>query len=624
MEVDAEVRKMYANPLIPSFLELFEKKGTPSSSVQVVRDGRKLTVEALKRGEFDISQPILVEDSPESIGMTVFKPAAVQEGIEDKVTVRHIADVIGHHFPVRVMDVEHQEELKGWTLGDLVDYFENSERLECTEKEESRPTLPCESHNKKSDRIHGSGNKKRKAALKATSWLASEMSRPRVLNQISLEYSRTALGPKVVPPKFVRDLDWISTYWPSEQKGLASYPSVLHYCLTSAEGCYTDFHADFGGSSVYYHVINGSKMFALIRPTKQNLKVYEEWLGCKDQDTIFLADLISNPNDVITLKLQESQTLFIPSGWVHAVYTPTDAIVLGGNFLHSFDTNIQLDIAEIESRTFVPQRFRFPYFEMVHFYVAGMVLKKTRDNCPDITDKERQCLLQLLPALEKWYRESIQSKDQKRSKQAMQAALYASKLNNCNTVDAFFLEMRMAFHNRSTLGPPRLSIVATKPQQTPSSGLESPKSPRIRINIKPKSKNSSPVAAVSSLGGRGAENDKDAEEDKADETLRIVISSVAKKLHQPLPSAKRNPRSERLREDLDYVDSRQDDEDWVPAASKRLKVGRLKSGNMGKSEPRSGNNPKPLPTQLHKECVKATPAKKTKTTSRQRLLKKFR
>lgn len=38
------------------------------------------------------------------------------------------------------------------------------------------------------------------------------------------------------------------------------YPKVQKYCLMSVAGCYTDFHIDFGGTSVWYHIIRGSKV----------------------------------------------------------------------------------------------------------------------------------------------------------------------------------------------------------------------------------------------------------------------------------------------------------------------------------------------------------------------------
>lgn len=28
----------------------------------------------------------------------------------------------------------------------------------------------------------------------------------------------------------------------------------------SVEGCYTDFHIDFGGTSVWYHILRGTKV----------------------------------------------------------------------------------------------------------------------------------------------------------------------------------------------------------------------------------------------------------------------------------------------------------------------------------------------------------------------------
>ena len=39
------------------------------------------------------------------------------------------------------------------------------------------------------------------------------------------------------------------------------------------------------------------------------------------------------------------------SGWIHAVYTPEDTLVFGGNFLHSFNIPMQLNIYSIEDRT---------------------------------------------------------------------------------------------------------------------------------------------------------------------------------------------------------------------------------------------------------------------------------
>lgn len=41
---------------------------------------------------------------------------------------------------------------------------------------------------------------------------------------------------------------------------LSLFLSFCRYCLMSVKGCFTDFHIDFGGTSVWYHVFKGGKV----------------------------------------------------------------------------------------------------------------------------------------------------------------------------------------------------------------------------------------------------------------------------------------------------------------------------------------------------------------------------
>ena len=82
--------------------------------------------------------------------------------------------------------------------------------------------------------------------------------RKKLLNVISLEVSDTPLDDIVERPEVVNILDWIDLSWPEH---LNYRPKVQKYCLMSVEGCYTDFHIDFGGTSVWYHIIKGEKNF---------------------------------------------------------------------------------------------------------------------------------------------------------------------------------------------------------------------------------------------------------------------------------------------------------------------------------------------------------------------------
>jgi len=40
--------------------------------------------------------------------------------------------------------------------------------------------------------------------------------------------------------------------------------------------------------------------------------------------------------------VRTGETVFLPSGWIHAVMTPVDSMVFGGNFLHKLCMPMQL------------------------------------------------------------------------------------------------------------------------------------------------------------------------------------------------------------------------------------------------------------------------------------------
>ncbi|XP_016402528.1 lysine-specific demethylase 2A-like, partial [Sinocyclocheilus rhinocerous] len=74
------------------------------------------------------------------------------------------------------------------------------------------------------------------------------------------------------------------------------------------------------------------------------------------------------------IELKQGYTFMIPSGWIHAVYTPMDTLVFGGNFLHSFNIPMQLNIYNIEDRTRVPAKFRYPFYFEMCWYVLERYL----------------------------------------------------------------------------------------------------------------------------------------------------------------------------------------------------------------------------------------------------------
>lgn len=73
----------------------------------------------------------------------------------------------------------------------------------------------------------------------------------------------------------MRQIDWVDVVWPRHLKEAQTestnvldemmYPKVQKYCLMSVKGCYTDFHVDFGGTSVWYHILKGSKVRIVLK-----------------------------------------------------------------------------------------------------------------------------------------------------------------------------------------------------------------------------------------------------------------------------------------------------------------------------------------------------------------------
>ncbi|XP_042340243.1 lysine (K)-specific demethylase 2Aa isoform X2 [Plectropomus leopardus] len=297
------------------------------SSDRVLRMlGKDLTYEFVQRG--GLRDPIIFE-KPDGLGIKMPDP---------DFSVNDVKMFVGSRRMIDVMDVSTQKGTE-MSMAQWTRYYE---------------TPPCQ--------------------------------REKLYNVISLEFSHTKLENLVKRPTTVDLIDWVDNMWPRHLKERQrdstnsindmQYPKVQKYCLMSVEGCYTDFHIDFGGTSVWYHILRGSKVFWLIPPTPQNLELYENWVLSGKQGDVFLGD---RATDCQRIELKQGCTFIIPSGWIHAVYTPVDSMVFGGNFLHSFNIPMQLNICNIEDRTRVPLKFRFPfYYEMCWYVLERYVFSMTK------------------------------------------------------------------------------------------------------------------------------------------------------------------------------------------------------------------------------------------------------
>ncbi|KAM4748311.1 lysine-specific demethylase 7A isoform 2-T2 [Rhinophrynus dorsalis] len=198
--------------------------------------------------------------------------------------------------------------------------------------------------------------------------------RPKVLNVISLEFSDTKMAELVKVPDVSKKLSWVENYWPDDS--VFTKPFVQKYCLMGVQGSYTDFHIDFGGTSVWYHVLWGEKIFYLIKPSEENLALYESWSSSVTQSEEFFGDKVDKCYKCV---VKQGHTLFVPTGWIHAVLTSQDCMAFGGNFLHNLNIGMQLRCYEMEKRLKTPDLFKFPFFEAICWFVAKNLLETLKE-----------------------------------------------------------------------------------------------------------------------------------------------------------------------------------------------------------------------------------------------------
>lgn len=296
-----------------AFVKELRSRVFPSADEIIVKmHGSQLTQRYLEKHGFDV--PIMVPKL-DDLGLRLPSPA---------FSVMDVERYVGGDKVIDVIDVARQADSK-MTLHNYVQYFMNPNR-------------------------------------------------PKVLNVISLEFSDTKMSELVEVPDIARKLSWVENYWPDDS--VFPKPFVQKYCLMGVQDSYTDFHIDFGGTSVWYHVLWGEKIFYLIKPTNENLALYESWSSSVTQSEVFFGDKVDKCYKCV---VKQGHTLFVPTGWIHAVLTSQDCMAFGGNFLHNLNIGMQLRCYEMEKRLKTPDLFKFPFFEAICWFVAKSLLETLKE-----------------------------------------------------------------------------------------------------------------------------------------------------------------------------------------------------------------------------------------------------
>ncbi|XP_035721387.1 histone lysine demethylase PHF8-like isoform X2 [Vespa mandarinia] len=322
-EIDADSKPVQTGT--PVFIRELKSRHFPKADdiVKHVR-GQQLTLQYLQTNGFET--PIII-DGKDGLDMSVPPP---------NFSVYDVESYIGGDREMDVIDVTRQSNIR-MKLRDFVEYYNS----------------PC---------------------------------RTRVFNVISLEFTNTGLSPMVEAPYIARKLDWVNSVWPRDwpEESDIKRPEVQKYCLMGVKDSFTDFHIDFGGTSVWYHVLRGEKVFYLIKPTPANLQLYQHWMCSSTQSETFFGD---QADACYKCVIKQGQTMMIPTGWIHAVLTPVDSLVFGGNFVHSLNIPMQIQIYELERKMKTPAKFQYPGFETVNWFAAKKLLKELKE----LNNEEKKC-----------------------------------------------------------------------------------------------------------------------------------------------------------------------------------------------------------------------------------------
>ncbi|GMT09492.1 hypothetical protein PFISCL1PPCAC_789, partial [Pristionchus fissidentatus] len=155
-----------------------------------------------------------------------------------------------------------------------------------------------------------------------------------------------------------------------KEKKVKVHPQRDLYFLFGMEGSFTNFHIDLSGSSVWNYLVSGRKFFYFAPPTQKNLDILKNYGNDDLRKERWLGDELEGIHRV---EFQAGETLVMPGGMLHAVFTPEDSVMIGGNFLcdQAIDQQYIAHATEVELQN--DTEYLFPNFEKINYGRAELM-----------------------------------------------------------------------------------------------------------------------------------------------------------------------------------------------------------------------------------------------------------
>jgi hypothetical protein len=105
--------------------------------------------------------------------------------------------------------------------------------------------------------------------------------------------------------------------------------AVAHYLLVSQNQAITLWQTDFSATSVFYAVLKGCKVFYLIRPTANNMRLWEAYMAQSRRDVFFGNHPSLNGGGCQKVFVTERNAICMPAGMIHCVETVGTSVAFG-------------------------------------------------------------------------------------------------------------------------------------------------------------------------------------------------------------------------------------------------------------------------------------------------------
>lgn len=265
--------------------------------------------------------------------------------------------------------------------------------------------------------------------LSATGWSARLADAKTTPVNAHFRVQDTSYRSVVVAPGAVAEVDWhlalpsasgsspssspsSSSASPSAQQGASGSVNPDTFGSFFGAGSFQDFAISRGGKSSWISVSDGDAWVFLVAPTHENYRSFEDW-KCTVEPAparVFLAERVDH---CIRCVVSKNSTLFVPAGWMFAIYSERGCSFFSGFFSMTASLSAQMRVLEMEASAHLAPHLAqssltagWPLLDAAPQVWAAVCFYVRQYLIPDpsviVGEMDKHALLRALPYLRRW------------------------------------------------------------------------------------------------------------------------------------------------------------------------------------------------------------------------------